>query len=121
MPFLQKARQQGARLIVIDPIKTLSARQADIHLQPRPGTDGALAWGQHSHRLFSGTAEFFRPDFDVESWDRIPVPANWQLHGFGYPIYTNVRYPWGEPDPPRVPHGFNPVGSPISAKRAPCK
>ncbi len=55
--------------------------------------------------------EFFRPDFEVGGWDTIPVPANWQLHGYGYPIYTNVRYPWGEPDPPLVPHGFNPVGS----------
>jgi beta-galactosidase len=56
-------------------------------------------------------AEFFRPEFDVSAWDLIPVPANWQLHGYGYPIYTNVRYPWGDPDPPRVPHDFNPVGS----------
>jgi len=55
--------------------------------------------------------EFYRPDFDVSSWDLIPVPANWQLHGYGYPIYTNVRYPWGDPDPPRVPRDFNPVGS----------
>ncbi len=54
---------------------------------------------------------FFRPDYDVSSWDTIPVPANWQLHRYDYPIYTNVRYPWGEPDPPRVPHDFNPVGS----------
>lgn len=53
MPFLQKARQQGARLIVIDPIKTLSARQADIHLQPRPGTDGALALGMAHHLITS--------------------------------------------------------------------
>jgi beta-galactosidase len=54
---------------------------------------------------------FFDPAFDVSAWDEIPVPANWQLHGHGYPIYTNVRYPWGEPDPPRVPYDFNPVGS----------
>jgi beta-galactosidase len=56
-------------------------------------------------------AEFFRPDFEVDSWDEIPVPSNWQLHGYGYPIYTNIRYAWGEPDPPHVPHFFNPVGS----------
>ena len=55
--------------------------------------------------------EFFRPDYDVGSWDTIPVPANWQLHGYDYPIYTNIRYAWGDPDPPRVPHDFNPVGS----------
>jgi beta-galactosidase len=59
----------------------------------------------------SRPAGFFMPEFDVGTWDTIPVPANWQLHGHGYPIYTNVRYPWGEPDPPRVPHNFNPVGS----------
>jgi beta-galactosidase len=56
-------------------------------------------------------SDFFLPDYDVDSWDEIPVPANWQLHGYGYPIYTNHRYAWGEPDPPRVPHDFNPVGS----------
>jgi beta-galactosidase len=25
---------------------------------------------------------------------RLAVPANWQLHGFGTPIYTNIQYPW---------------------------
>jgi anaerobic selenocysteine-containing dehydrogenase len=51
MPFVQEARRRGALLIVIDPLKTLSARQADIHLQPRPGTDGALALGMARHLL----------------------------------------------------------------------
>ncbi|MCP4662476.1 MAG: DUF4981 domain-containing protein [bacterium] len=55
--------------------------------------------------------DFHRPDYDVDPWDEIPVPSNWQLHGYGYPIYTNIRYAWGEPDPPRVPHDRNPVGS----------
>jgi beta-galactosidase len=64
-----------------------------------------------SENPVSRPVEFFRPDFDISGWDTIPVPANWQLHGYGYPIYTNVRYPWGDPDPPRVPHDFNPVGS----------
>jgi anaerobic selenocysteine-containing dehydrogenase len=53
MPFLQKARQRGATLMVIDPLKTLSARQADIHLQPRPGTDGALALAMAHHLITS--------------------------------------------------------------------
>ena len=55
--------------------------------------------------------DFYRTDFDVSNWDEIPVPANWQLHGYGYPIYTNIPYAWGEPNPPFVPHDFNPVGS----------
>lgn len=37
------ARKRGCRTIVIDPRKTGLAERADIHLQPRPGTDGALA------------------------------------------------------------------------------
>ena len=39
----QKAR--GIKLIVSDIRRTKVAEQADIHLQPKPGTDGALAWG----------------------------------------------------------------------------
>ncbi len=36
-------RQRGARLVVIDPYRTATAEQADLHLALRPGTDGALA------------------------------------------------------------------------------
>ena len=42
---IARARARGAKLIVIDPLATPLARAADIHLQPRPGTDGALALG----------------------------------------------------------------------------
>ncbi|MES2221409.1 MAG: molybdopterin-dependent oxidoreductase [Acidobacteriota bacterium] len=44
-PFIQEARQKGARLIVIDPYTTRTARASDWHLQIRPGTDSALALG----------------------------------------------------------------------------
>ncbi len=43
--FISAARAQGAHLVVIDPVRTRSARQADEHLAPRPGTDAALALG----------------------------------------------------------------------------
>ena len=39
------AQAQGARVIVIDPRQTDSTDAADVHLQPRPGTDAALALG----------------------------------------------------------------------------
>jgi len=45
MPFLQRARRQGCRVVVIDPRRTPTAKQADWHLAPRPGTDGVLAMG----------------------------------------------------------------------------
>ena len=43
--FIAAARRQGAHLVVIDPVRTRSAAQADEHLAPRPGTDAALALG----------------------------------------------------------------------------
>jgi len=44
-PFIEEARRQGAKLIVIDPFRTRTARVADRHLAIRPGTDTALALG----------------------------------------------------------------------------
>jgi beta-galactosidase len=44
---------------------------------------------------------FHEPDFDAATWKTIPVPSNWQMHGYGTPIYSNVTYPFKK-DPPRV-------------------
>ena len=44
-PFVEQARRNGARLIVIDPYRTRTAALADWHIAIRPGTDGALALG----------------------------------------------------------------------------
>jgi len=44
-PFIEEARRNGARLIVIDPYKTRTAALADEHLVINPGTDAALALG----------------------------------------------------------------------------
>ena len=54
--------------------------------------------------------EFYRVEYDVSDWDEISVPADWQLHGYGYPIYTNVKYPYPK-TLPYPPKDFNPVGS----------
>jgi beta-galactosidase len=54
--------------------------------------------------------DFYKPGFDVSDWVEMPVPANWQMHGYGIPIYTNVKYPFPA-DPPHIPHDYNPVGS----------
>ncbi|WP_194922536.1 glycoside hydrolase family 2 TIM barrel-domain containing protein [Catenulispora pinisilvae] len=45
---------------------------------------------------------FQSPEFDDSSWDLLPVPSHWQLHGYGRPIYVNIAYPIPV-DPPFVP------------------
>jgi anaerobic selenocysteine-containing dehydrogenase len=45
MPFLREAQKAGTHVVVVDPRRTLTARSADEHIQPRPATDAALALG----------------------------------------------------------------------------
>ncbi|TCO10608.1 glycoside hydrolase family 2 TIM barrel-domain containing protein [Natronoflexus pectinivorans] len=54
--------------------------------------------------------DFFKPNVSTDDWDKIPVPGNWQMHGFGTPIYVNVQYPFVV-DPPHIQDFYNPVGS----------
>jgi beta-galactosidase len=57
---------------------------------------------------------FERSDFRDGDWDTITVPSNWEIEGYREPIYLNIPYPWTgyeQPEPPAVPHEFNPVGS----------
>ena len=68
----------------------------------------------------SRPADFYREDYDVSGWDDIKVPGNWQLQGFGKPIYVNMQYPFhrdrpsvtGEPNKDWYAYDHrNPVGS----------
>ncbi|MFK7946655.1 MAG: glycoside hydrolase family 2 TIM barrel-domain containing protein, partial [Saprospiraceae bacterium] len=54
--------------------------------------------------------DFYKNDFDTSNWKEITVPSNWEIEGFGVPIYVNDRYPF-ERNPPFIPHEYNPVGS----------
>lgn len=55
-------------------------------------------------------ADFYKTEFDDSVWKTIPVPSNWELHGYGTPIYTGVGYPFPV-KPPHAPRQYNPVGS----------
>ncbi|MDU1893141.1 MAG: glycoside hydrolase family 2 TIM barrel-domain containing protein, partial [Dysgonomonas sp.] len=63
-------------------------------------------------------ADFYKMNYDVSSWKEIPVPSNWEMHGYGTPIYTNITYPHRNNPPYIQPQrGYtnefevNPVGS----------
>ena len=68
----------------------------------------------------SRPADFYKEDYDVSGWDKITVPGNWQLQGYGKPIYVNMQYPFhrdrpkvtGEPNKDWYAYDHrNPVGS----------
>lgn len=46
-------------------------------------------------------ADFFKTDFNDSGWKTIPVPSNWEMQGYGTPIYVSSGYAF-KIDPPRV-------------------
>ncbi|MFT5217154.1 MAG: beta-galactosidase [Glaciecola sp.] len=72
--------------------------------------------------------QFMKSDFDASNWDDIKVPSNWEVEGFGVPIYANHQYEFTSykamiaddmklvdsiypKNPGDVPDNYNPVGS----------
>ncbi|UOY08048.1 DUF4981 domain-containing protein [Muricauda sp. SCSIO 64092] len=53
---------------------------------------------------------FYKTDLNDGDWDTLPVPSNWELHGYGTAIYTNIKYPFEPVDPPFTPKDDNPTG-----------
>jgi beta-galactosidase len=82
-----------------------------------PRLDLAGQWRFHlAPTAAQARAGFGDPGFDGSGWALLPVPAHWQLHGYGRPAYTNVRYPFPI-DPPHMPTE-NPTGSYQDVRRA---
>jgi len=72
--------------------------------------------------------EFMNPNSDISNWQTIKVPSNWEVEGFGIPIYVNHQYEFADykamiaddmelenkiypKNPGDVPDNYNPVGS----------
>ncbi|PID92926.1 MAG: beta-galactosidase [Bacteroidetes bacterium] len=67
---------------------------------------------QFSQGLANRPVDFYVPGYNDRDWDEIEVPANWEMKGYGTPIYTNVVYEWTlKPNPPEIPVEDNEVGS----------
>ncbi|MBN1339786.1 MAG: DUF4981 domain-containing protein [Bacteroidales bacterium] len=70
-------------------------------------------WKFHYTEITAERPEnFFIPGYDDSGWNEIEVPSNWEINGYGIPIYVNMPYEWTEnPNPPAVPRETNPVGT----------
>ncbi|MBK0368294.1 glycoside hydrolase family 2 TIM barrel-domain containing protein [Flavobacterium agrisoli] len=58
-------------------------------------------------------ADFEKKVFNDSDWDTFKIPANWDVNGYGYPIYTNTTYDFEKYipiNPPFVPTDYNPTG-----------
>lgn len=54
--------------------------------------------------------DFYKNNFNLKGWDTIEVPSNWEMKGFGLPIYVNAGYVFPK-NPPFIKHNINNVGS----------
>lgn len=97
MHHISLARKKGARLVVIDPYVTATAKLADTHLMLKPGTDGALACAIMNVLLQEGLADYeylqTHTDFDTEVQqhlqDKTPL---WASKITGLPVEDIVSF-----------------------------
>lgn len=55
-------------------------------------------------------ANFFEEKFVDAKWSTIDVPSNWEMRGYGDPLFRNVAAPF-KADPPKTPRDYNPTGA----------
>lgn len=103
----------------------LSARASFYSYLSDPGSFKNKPWDESNYLLLNGLwkfdyhqnpqqrdIHFFKTDADVSDWAEIPVPANWQLEGYGVPNYVNMRVDFTDtPVAGQVADDHNPVGS----------
>ena len=107
-------------LVILIPLLSLTLQAQEIHDWENPAVLGINKLPYHAtlqlpskqkecREIFSLDGQWFfcwskdpesRPvgfealDYNVSKWDKITVPGNWQLQGYGMPIYTNSQYPF---------------------------
>ncbi len=87
-----------------------AAREGDYEASPYYRSLNGTWKFRFSPKPADRPADFYKTGYDTSAWDDIAVPSNWEMQGYGTPIYTNVVYPFPQ-NQPHIPHGDNPVGS----------
>lgn len=74
-PYIETARSNGAAVIVVDPVRTMTATRADWHVQPRPGTDVALVLGVLAAMDRAGLIDEDRLTNTTQGWPELLADA----------------------------------------------
>jgi beta-galactosidase len=82
-------------------------------LNQKTGSPGFFPLTENWKFHYSDTPEgipdgFFMERYNDRKWNTIEVPSNWEMKGYGDPLFRNVSTPF-RPDPPRVPREYNPL------------
>ncbi|WP_075186609.1 glycoside hydrolase family 2 TIM barrel-domain containing protein [Teredinibacter haidensis] len=90
----------------------------------RESAELSSVWESDSHQLLNGDWKFHwvdvpekkpvgfeNPDFDDSRWVDFPVPANWEINGYGIPFYRSHACFIPDAVPPQMPLSYNPVGT----------
>jgi anaerobic selenocysteine-containing dehydrogenase len=70
-PFVLEAQKNGAKVVVIDSYRSRTAKQADWHIMPKPGTDGALAMGVIASLIRQGLVDRDWVDQYAQGYDEL--------------------------------------------------
>ena len=79
-------------------VSTMDAR----HCVPTTVVDGQWMF-HYVPNADERPTDFFRTDFDASGWNTIPVPGNWELNGYGVPVYVNTTNDFDNSRLPKVP------------------
>jgi molybdopterin guanine dinucleotide-containing S/N-oxide reductase-like protein len=97
MDFIRQAKEKGAKVVVIDPIHTATASQADLYYQIKPSTDGALALGMarwiidnnlHDREFL---AKYVKGWPEFEDYLRREVTLEWASQTTGIPVNAIIE------------------------------
>lgn len=92
MQFVEKARENGCKIIVVDPIHTSTASKADLYYQIKPSTDGALALGMAKWIVENNLhdkeflAQHTKGWSEFEAYIRTKVTLQWAAEKTGIPV-----------------------------------
>jgi beta-galactosidase len=108
-PQITQVNQEPGRNPFVPYSTVLDAQQADLKqsdLFLSLNGDWEFSW---SENIEKSIRSFYNTTFNDKKWNVIKVPGNWEMQGYGDPMFRNIQQPF-DCNPPFVPKDYNPVG-----------